>query len=374
MAQQHKFYAIVLPGLEKLAAAELTSFSAHEIEIEHGGISFSGTIQLLHRVNLRSRTITRVLMRLRTFRSMTLDGLRYDLNKVAWHLFFDEHTDLNVQVITKHSRLNHSDDIAEFVKETVQRALPKLGTSNDTPRHTQSLHIRIDNNRGTLSLDTSGERLDRRGYRLESGKAPLRETLAAGILQWANWQPEQTLLVPMCGSGTFAIEAAMIAKQQTPNLNHDFAILHWPSFNNKDFQKVLARCEGMHKDVVTHIHASDLHPGATTICQNNAERAGVSALLKIEQLDIHHLLPPKSEHGGLLLMNPPYGSRIGERPVVLSLWSDIGRLIREQFTEDKLWKTIIVCPDPACEEALGLTIKRRLHVSHGGRNVVILEI
>ena len=119
MAQQHKFYAIVLPGLEKLAAEELASFSAHDIEREHGGISFSGTMQLLHRVNLRSRTITRVLMRLRTFRSMTLDGLRYDLNKVAWHLFFDEQTELDVQVITKHSRLNHSDDIADFAKETV---------------------------------------------------------------------------------------------------------------------------------------------------------------------------------------------------------------------------------------------------------------
>ncbi|MDX8387795.1 MAG: RNA methyltransferase [Ghiorsea sp.] len=374
MAQQHNFYAIVLPGLEKLAAAELETFSAHDIEINHGGVRFSGTMPLLHRVNLRSRVITRVLVRLRTFRSMTLDGLRYDLEKVAWHLFFDEHTELDVQVITKQSRLNHSDDIADYTKEMIQRFLPKLGTSTDSKKHLQTLHIRIENNRGTLSLDTSGERLDRRGYRLESGKAPLRETLASAILQWAEWNPQTTLLNPMCGSGTFAIEAALAARHQAPNLNHDFSCLHWPSLKVKDFNNAMKKCQDMQKDTKTSILASDLHGGAVEICQNNAKRADVNDMIEISKLDIHHLTCPDDEQGGIIVINPPYGNRIGEHKVVLSLWHDIGKVIQEQFMAKDNWKSIIVCPDVECEKALNLKPQRRLHVSHGGTNAVILEI
>jgi len=373
MAKQHKFYAVVLPGLEKIASKELHALSAHDIEVEYGGIHFSGTLQLLYRVNMRARTITRVLMRLRTFRSMTLEGLKYDLQKVAWHLFLDEHTQLDVEVHTKRSRLNHSDEVADFSKVTVQQCLPKLGTS-DLRKHKQTLHIHIDNNRGILSLDTSGERLDRRGYRLESGKAPIRETLAAAILQWSNWQPEQTLLVPMCGSGTFAIEAALIAKHQSPNIKHDFSFLHYPSTKQKDVDKVIERCLNMKKDVQATIFASDMNDGAVQICKNNAKRANVSGLLSIEQLDIHKLPKPNSDVGGILILNPPYGSRIGEPQKVLSLWADLGQMIKQDYLHDEAWKVIIVCPDISCQKALKLNIKTSLQVTHGGSPVMILEI
>jgi len=375
MAQQHHFFAIVLPGLERIAARELKDLSAHDINIEYGGISFTGTMQLLHRINIRSRVITRVLMRLRTFRSMTLEGLKYDLEKVAWHLFLDEHCQLEVEVHTHRSRLNHSDEIAEFTKQTIARLLPKI-TKNEAQsdkKHIQTLHIRLDNNRGTLSLDTSGARLDRRGYRLESGKAPIRETLAAAILQWADWQPEQTLLIPMCGSGTFAIEAAMMATQRAPNLNHDFACLQWPSLKKKDFAKVIERCQHMTKDVKPHILASDINESAINITLNNAKRAQLDGLITTSIMDIHQLHKPDTSHGGLLLLNPPYGMRIGEQQKTLSLWHDIGQRIREQFAEDETWKTVIVCPDSTHEKALKLKIKRRLQVMHGGKKVSILQ-
>jgi len=375
MAQQHHFFAIVLPGLERIATRELEDLSAHNISIEYGGISFTGTMQLLHRVNIRSRVITRVMMRLRTFRSMTLEGLRYDLEKVAWHLFLDEQSQLEVEVHTHRSRLNHSDEIAAFAQQTIQQLLPKIGTGKaDTDKkHTQTLHIRLDNNRGTLSLDTSGERLDRRGYRLESGKAPIRETLAAAILQWVQWQPEQTLLTPMCGSGTFAIEAAMIATQRAPNLKHDFSCLHWPSFKEKDFSKVVERCKQMIKDTQPNILASDINESAINITLNNAKRMQLDTLITTSIMDIHQLQKPETSNGGLLLINPPYGMRIGEKQKTLSLWNDIGTRIREQFTDDKTWKVAIVCPDSTHEKALKLHIKQRLHVMHGGNQVTILQ-
>jgi len=372
MAKQCKFYAVVLPGLEKIAASELLSLAAHDVEIEHGGVNFTGTMQLLYRISMRARTITRVLMRLRTFRSMTLEGLAYDLEKVAWHVFFDENTTLNVQVTSRRSRLNHSDDIIAHTIKTVQRCLPKMNTSNQD-KHAQTLHIRIDNNRGTLSLDTSGERLDRRGYRLESGKAPIRETIAAATLQWMDWSAEQTLLNPMCGSGTFAIEAAMISQQQAPNITHDFACLHWPSINEKDFNKALERCENMQKDTPTRIFASDLNESAVKISENNAKRAAMSQHIHTEKLDIHQLSKPDAE-SGLLLINPPYGGRIGEEKQVLSLWSDLGDIIRTQFVGSDAWRTAIVCPDQSCEKALKLKVKRRLPIAHGGLEVMLLEV
>lgn len=370
MAQQHHFFAIILPGLERIAARELKDLSAHDINIEYGGISFTGTMQLLHRVNIRSRVITRVLMRLRTFRSMTLEGLKYDLEKVAWHLFLDENSQLEVEVHTHRSRLNHSDDIADFAKQTIQRLFPKLGTS---AQHKQTLHIRLENNRGTLSLDTSGERLDRRGYRLESGKAPIRETLAAAILQWIQWQPEQALLTPMCGSGTFAIEAAMMATQRSPNLTHDFSCLHWPSLNTKDFTKIAERCQAMVKDIQPQIIASDINESAIKITQNNAKRMQLDALITTQTMDIHQLQKPEVSDGGVLLINPPYGMRIGEKQKTLSLWHDIGTLVREQFSQDKTWKTVIICPDTTYEKALNLKSQRRLQVMHGGNPVTILQ-
>jgi len=373
MAKQHKFYAVVLPGLEKIASKELHALSAHDIEVEYGGIHFTGTLQLLYRVNMRARTITRVLMRLRTFRSMTLEGLKYDLQKVAWHLFLDEHTQLEVEVHTKKSRLNHSDEVAGFAKVTVKQCLAKLGTS-DLKKHQQTLHIHIDNNRGILSLDTSGERLDRRGYRLESGKAPIRETLAAAILQWSQWQPEQTLLVPMCGSGTFAIEAALLAKQEAPNIKHDFSFLHYPSTKQKDVGKVIERCLNMKKDVQAAIFASDINDGAVQIGENNANRAEVSDLLSITQLDAHKLSKPSCEAGGVLILNPPYGSRMGDTKKVLSLWTDLGQIIEQDYLHDETWKVIIVCPDISCQKALKINIKTSLQVTHGGSPVMILEI
>ncbi len=373
MAKQHKFYAVVVPGLERIAARELKSLAAHEITIEYGGIQFSGTLELLYRVNLRARTITRVLMRLRTFRSMTLDGLGYDLKKVAWHLFFNENTTLDIEVHSHRSRLNHSDDIADFAKAYIQKLLPKLGTGKK--QQSQTLHIRLDNNRGVLSLDTSGERLDRRGYRSDPGKAPLRETIAAAMLQWSGWRPQQTLLVPMCGSGTLAIEAALIGKNVAPNLQHDFACLHYPSFNAKTFDKVRAKTQKMKNLKKTlPIYTSDIHPAATARCASNAKRAGVEESIKIDQLDIQQLQRPKAPFGGVVMLNPPYALRLGEKEKTLSLWFELGHVIKSQFIEYKAWKTIIVCPNSDCEKALQLPIKKRLKFKHGGLDVTLLQI
>ncbi len=372
MTKQHKFFAVVSPGLEHIASRELESLSAHNINIEYGGISFTGTIPLLYRVNLRVRTITRVLMRLRTFRSMTLEGLKYDLEKIAWHVFFNENTKLEVEVHTHHSRLHHNDEIAAFSKKVILDCLPKIGSQ--APLHTQTLHIRIDNNRGILSLDTSGERLDRRGYRLASGKAPLRETLAAAMVQWSDWKPEQSLLVPMCGSGTIAIEAALVGLNKAPNLRHNFSFLHFASFKKKAFNIAYDKCLAMEKNIPLHILATDNHDSALAACTKNIKRAGVEHHINVRKQDIHQLKKPITKHGGVLLLNPPYGLRIGDEKKVLSLWVDIGKILRQYFIGDHTWKTVIICPDAKHEKALHVPVKKRLKLKHGGLQTMLLEV
>lgn len=373
MAKHNLFYAIVLPGLETLAAAELTQLSAHDMEIEHGGVRFSGSIQLLYRVNLRSRFITRVLMRLRKFSNITLEGLGFEVEKIAWHLFLSAQSQIKVQVSTRHSRLNHSEAIAQQVSRSIKTALPQIGTDT-AANHVQTIHIHIDNNHGSISLDTSGERLDKRGYRLESAKAPMRETLAAAMIQWSGWQPEQMLLVPMCGSGTIAIEAALFAQKCAVNQHHDFACLHWHNVKHKTFEAVLEKSIAMKTTLQTNILASDIHKGGIEISQRNAQRAEVASLISFKVLDIHLLNKPSHEAGGVVLLNPPYGQRIGESASTLSLWHDLGCMLKKQFLNDPLWKVVIICPDPSLEKALHVDVTRRLKVTHGGLAVQFLEL
>ncbi len=373
MANQHHFFAIVLPGLERIAAQELKDLSAHDIHITHGGIRFAGSMQLAYRVNIRSRTITRVLMRLRSFRSMSLTGFRFALEKVAWHLFLDTRSKLAIEVHTHHAKLHHSEAIRACCQEVITKMMPNIGTSAK-PLHKQTLHVRIENNRGTLSLDTSGERLDRRGYRLASAKAPMRETLAAAILSWSGWQPEQALLIPMCGAGTLAIEATMIAKGIAPNLNHDFAFLHWPSFKPKMWDKAFTRAKAMRQAHHPMILASDINQGAVQATLNNAKRAGVQDVIEVTQADVLTLTKPTSAHGGVLVLNPPYGARIGSPEPTRLLWQQLGAWVRQHILSDGTWKTIVICPDTTLEKALGLPVSQRLRVIHGGKKVTILQV
>ncbi|MDX8396739.1 MAG: RNA methyltransferase [Mariprofundaceae bacterium] len=368
MNQPYHFYAVVLPGLEALVEQELTTFSAHSIRVDEGGVHFAGTLDLLYRVSLRARCITRILIRVGKCQVMTAEGLQYHVSTMAWQNYLPKGANVSVKVSAEKSKLMHSEVISEAVHKGIADALGKRLQKKGNSE--QCVYVRITNNRCEIRVDASGERLDRRGYRLQTAKAPLRETLAAGVLQWMQWDSDAALLVPMCGSGTLAIEAALMAKQCAPNINHAFPFKDWDVFKEKAWKRVLERTIGMQKnDLKLNIQASDIHTGAVSAVQDNAQRADVVTDINITQQDVMALSASVLPDAGLIVCNPPYGLRIEADS--MKFYQQLGQLLKREFSG---WRVAVLCPDWKHEKALSMPVKRRLHVSHGGLWLDVLDV
>lgn len=365
MSAPFQFFAIVPPGFEQVAAAEIESLSAHDVKVEDGGVSFSGSLAVLYRVSLRARTITRILLRIHIFKALSFPELYNKVKRIDWVRYLKPDADISVSASCHSSKLIHSGRAADSTAEAIRE---RLAGSGKSVGHAQEVYLRIDHDICTISLDCSGERLDRRGWRLEPGRAPVRETIAAGLLSWLAWQPDEVLAVPMCGSGTIAIEAACMAMQLPAGIGHEFPFMHWRNFKAKDWQKVAQTAEAMaERGVQPQIYASDLDAEAVEICRRNADRAGVADAITLSRQDVREVAAPATT--GVMILNPPYGERIGDD--VLALFADIGKRFKKEFTG---WRMAVFSPDRVCERALGLKIEKRLKIRHGGRWLEILYI
>lgn len=361
-------YAVVVPGLEGLAADELRELSAHDVQMGDGGIAFTTTMDGLFRINLRSRCITRVVVRLSSSKALTFPELYHQVRKIGWQNYLGEGVSVEAKASCHRSKLLHSGRAEQAVLDGI------AASDNVQVPHSgeivQQVMLRIDDNICTVSIDTSGERLDRRGYRKFSGLAPVRETIAAAILRWMQWTPDQPLLAPMCGSGTFAIEAALISGKKAPGLKHDFPFVRWPSLKQKRWMRALQKAESMNSDVEPQIFASDLAAGLLDQARENAKLAGVFESIEFAQLDARQLMIPEGvEEAGLIVCNPPYGDRV--KGDVTSLYSQLGKQFKQNFPG---WNIAIIVPDKDCEKALGLAVKKRLKIKHGGKWLDVLHV
>ncbi|MDQ6995834.1 MAG: class I SAM-dependent RNA methyltransferase [Mariprofundus sp.] len=360
-------YAVVVPGLEAIAADELNELAAHDVHADVGGVSFTTTMDGLFRINLRSRICTRILIRLASFRALSFPELYNKSKKVVWEHYIGAHTSVPVRVSCSHSKLMHSGRAEQALADAIR---DRLGFEAKDVAHEQQILLRIDNNQCTISLDTSGERLDRRGYRLHSGKAPVRETIAAAILRWMDWHADETLLTPMCGSGTFAIEAAWMAQKRAAGLDHVFPFMHWPSLKEKRWQRALDKARAMHADQTIDIFASELDAGILKQAQENAAQAGVGAVIHFQQMDVRKLtLPEHISAPGLMICTPPYGDRV--KTDVNALYASLGEVFTQHFPG---WRIAVMAPDKTCEKALGLKVRGRLKIKHGGKWVHVLRL
>ena len=361
-------YAVVVPGLEGIAADELHELGAHDVQMGDGGIAFTTTMDGLFRINLRSRCITRVVLRLASSKALTFPELYHKVRKIGWQQYIGEQVSVEAKASCHRSKLLHSG-------RAEQAVLDGIAASDNMQQHesgelVQQVMLRIDDNICTVSIDTSGERLDRRGYRKFSGLAPVRETIAAATLRWMQWTPDQPLLTPMCGSGTFAIEAALIAGKKAPGLKHDFPFVRWPSLKQKRWQRALQKAESMHSDLKPQIFASDLAAGLLDQARENAKLANVFEYIEFEQLDARQLNVPEGvEEPGLIICNPPYGDRV--KGDVTTLYRQLGKQFKQHFSG---WKMAIMVPDNECEKALGLPVKKRLKIKHGGKWLNVLSV
>ena len=366
MKQPYQFYAVVLPGLEPLAAQELASLSAHDIRSGSGFVRFSGTLDTLYRVSLRSRYLTRIQVRVGKCHAMSLSELQHHIATMAWEHFIPKGASIAVKASSERSKLMHSDLIAEHVLLGIQDALGKrLDKSGDSK---QCVYVHIHNNHCEVRVDASGERLDKRGYRLDAAKAPMRETLAAGVLQWMHYQAGEHLLIPMCGSGTLAIEAALMARKIAPNMAHDFPFKDWDVFKEKTWKRVLDKTTAMQRDNLEHkIHVSDIHIGAIKAAKANAKRADVLQDMMIMQQDVLKLKAQSDT--GLMVCNPPYGVRINIDSI--AFYRDLGHVLKDNFSG---WRIAVMCPDWKHEKALAMPVHRRMRVLHGGSWLDVLDV
>ncbi|MBF0549956.1 MAG: class I SAM-dependent RNA methyltransferase [Deltaproteobacteria bacterium] len=377
-APVHSYFAVTVPGLEPVTAAELHRLDVENITELGGGVAFSGHLEDGYRANLHLRSAGRVLMRLAEFRAGAIEDVYRKTQAVPWDTFLSQGSLPEVKLSLQGAYLDHPGLITRTIIDGVRGSLETLGwSSQDFGResdedHGQAVYVRMEGKRCTLSLDMTGERLHKRGYRVYPGRAPIRETTAAGIILSSGWEAGEPLLDLTCGSGTFAIEAAMLARNMPPGRNRTFGFSLWPAFKKRTWEYLKKQAEGqILEQAPGPIHASDIDPMALDAARQNAEAAGVLGNLTLDQYDFTQTAAPGvAAPTGLVVANPPYGNRLEERQTALALVKELGRCIKKHFHG---WRFAIVLPkDQRFKERLNLTVERSLILPHGGLKVEVV--
>lgn len=359
-------FAVAAPGLETVCAAELTALGLAGVTVVAGGVEFSGDLGDLYRVNLWLRTASRVIVRVGEVGSRDFPDLFRQAVRLPWGKFIRPGTRVRVRAVSRRSRLGHTGRVAETISAAIDRALGRPGGVEDGPE--QLVLARFEDDRCLLSVDSSGELLHRRGYRLDAVPAPLRETLAAGLLFLLRWDGTRPLVDPMCGSGTLAIEGALLARRLPPSCGRDFAFMQWPGFRAGHWQVLVSEAATQVRPSGPPILGADLDPAAIAAARGNAGRAGVLDAIEFRSGDATGLVPPLKVPAGLLLCNPPYGARLspgGDLPALYRAW---GESCRSNFAG---WKLAFLCPDPRLAQATGLPLRAIAELINGGLPVTL---
>jgi putative N6-adenine-specific DNA methylase len=344
---KEKLFAVAAPGLEAVCARELAELAMSDIHPTTGGVEFSGGLAEIYRANLWLRTAGRVLARVGEVKATDFPDLFRRTVRLPWGKFIRPGTRIVVRAVSRRSRLNHTGRIAATVTEAVDRALGRPAPAADGPE--QLVLVRFEEDVCLFSVDSSGRLLHRRGYRLEGAHAPLRETLAAGILQLVGWEGGTALVDPMCGSGTFVIEGALIAENRAPGLGRDFAFMHWPRYRPGLWEALMVEAKRGVRESGVLLSGSDRDPAAVEAARRNAGRAEVRSV----QFDCRDLAAvPFSAGPGLVVCNPPYGERLEREGDLKSLFRTLGRVCRESF---RGWQCAILCPDESLARAAGMS-------------------
>lgn len=377
---QLNLFAVCAPGLEPFTAQELRQWSAADVRETAGGVDFSGALQDVYRANLHLRTASRVLVRLGAFHAREFWELQKRAARLEWERYLTPGQPVAIRATAHKSRLYHSDAVAERVANAIAERLGRpverhRVSADDEASTAQLIVVRLAHDACTVSVDSSGELLHRRGYRLATAKAPLRETLAAGLLMASGWSDalrEGTappLLDPFCGSGTIAIEAALLALNLPPGNARRFTFMDWPGYEEGEW-RALAAARASFEIGHLEIEASDRDAGAIEAAQANAQRAGVAHHIVFARRAVTSLTPPPSP--GWIVTNPPYGLRVAENRDLRNLYAAFGRVLRERCAG---WRVAFLCPEAALARQTGLIFDpaRKRSFTHGGSKVTLWQ-
>ena len=371
-----RWFAVVAPGLEAIAQRELEGLpDVADIAAETGGVAWTGPTASGYRVNLWSRVATRVLARVGEVEAREFGKLRHRAARLPWPTFVAAGASVAARASASHCRLYHTGGLAEAAVHAVGDAVRGTRPAKRDEEADVTLLVRGVDDRFTFSIDASGERLHRRGARVETGAAPMRETLAAGLLALAGWQPGTPLVDPMCGAGTIVIEAAMQALGRAPGAGRAFAMEHWPIAADPTIAPALSALRDeaaadrptVDETPAAPILGSDRDARMIESARRNAERAGVVARIALTCRDADAARPPSPT--GLVITNPPYGRRLGDARAAARGYRDLGRLLRAHF---RGWRAAVVTPGRLeAERQLGLRPLARFPLRNGGLAIVL---
>jgi putative N6-adenine-specific DNA methylase len=363
-------FAQCTPGLEGVLAAELRALGVRAARPDRGGVGFRATTRQLYAANTWLRTANRVLVRVGSFRARTWDELRAGASALDWRPYLRPGVVPELRVTSSRSKLYHTGAIAEHLVAALGGAAPRPGADGPAA---QLVVARVLADRVVLSVDSSGEALHRRGWRLEGAKAPLRETLAAAVVLASGWDHASPLVDPFCGSGTIPVEAALVARDLAPGRNRSFAFQGWPAFEPGTWASVRGEVAARARPhAAAPILGSDRDAGAVAAARANAARAEVGEDITFAEAAVSAAVPPPSPRGpaapGWLLANPPYGGRVRGGDL-RDLYARLGDVARRRFPG---WGAGLLVADARLAGQARLRWRERLATTNGGIDVRLL--
>jgi putative N6-adenine-specific DNA methylase len=365
-------------GLEEILAGELERLGAKETKQVTRGISFEGDMELLWRANLECRTANRILMRVGNFKAMDRHELYDGIRNIDWSQWMKVNRTMAVDCRTHRSELDQPQFVNQVVKDAICdgfRDNSGQRPSVDRKHADVRINIRLAQNSCTVSLDSSGARLHRRGYRRQGGVAPLKETLAAGILMLADWDATIPLIDPMCGSGTFLIEAALMARNIAPGIfrlskrGEGFSFQRWANHDQSSFDKLVV--ETRRRELLScpvELVGSDIDDNSVNQAMNNAENAGVIDDVSFDVADVSDVRPVGETN--VLVINPPYGERLGRDVDLHALYKQLGSLFKQEFAGHTAW---ILIPSKDLANEIGLRASRRIALMNGALDCRLMK-
>jgi putative N6-adenine-specific DNA methylase len=363
--EMRRFFATTFKGLEEVLAGEIAALGGEDVAIAAGGVSFSGDLALCYRANLWLRSANRVVTLLSEFQAPTPAALYEGTREIAWATLFPAERTIAVDANVRESGITHSHFAAQKTKDAiVDRFRDETGRRPDVDTVSPDVRIvvRIVRDECAVSLDTSGESLNRRGYRSAPTEASLKETLAAGLILLAGWQGEQPLIDPACGAGTIPIEAALIAGNVAPgSFGRPFGFQRLHGYDRKRWESLLSEArEASRHPIPVRIEGSDISPAAVAGALRNAANAKAQERILFSARSIRNFSP--GEGPGVIVCNPPYGARLPGGAQAEAFYREMGEALKKRC---RGWTAYLLSGNPAVTKFLGLKTSRKFPVMNG---------
>ena len=353
-------------GLEQVLAAELVQLGANNVQVERRAVSFTGDKRMLYTANMCLRTASRVLVPILSFKAQKADDIYEQVKALDWSRYMTVKTTFQIDATVYSDYFRHS----QFVTYRVKDAIVDYWMERENQRPSVKLegadlylNVHIAGDRVTLSLDSSGESLHKRGYRVANTQAPINEALAAGMLLLAGWNGQSDFYDPMCGSGTLLIEAALIARNIAPGVyRQGFAFEKWADFD-ADLWDEVYNDDSREREFKHKIYGSDAGFYAVQAATKNIQSASLQRDIEVKQIRIEELrLADTNTEGAMVMINPPYGERLSQDKNVLRLYQDMGTALKHQFSGATAW---IISSNEEALKCVGLRPAKKIHLVNG---------